>query len=90
MIQEIWENIQDFKARPKHREERKYNTGKARREAVGSWRDAALSRVWGLGWDPKVSGSATDCLADLGQIPAPPLPFLVQRARAIFYKYLPR
>ena len=50
MIQEIWENIQDFEARPKHREERKHNTGKARREAVGSWRDTALSRVWGLGW----------------------------------------
>lgn len=49
-----------------------------------------LSGARGQGRDPKVSGSATDCLADLGPAPAPLLPFLVQRDRAIFHKYLPR
>ena len=34
----------------------------------------ALSRVKGPGWVPKVSGSAADCLADLGPVPAPLLP----------------
>lgn len=77
-------------ASSKHRWGRKHKTGKVRCEAVGSWWNVALSGVRGLGWDPKVSGSAANCLADLGQIPAPPFLFLVQRTRAIFHKYLPR
>lgn len=34
----------------------------------------ALSRARGPGWVPRVSRSAEDCLADLGPMPAPPLP----------------
>lgn len=77
-------------ASSRHRRGRKHKTGKVRCEAVSSSRNVALSGGWGLGWDSKVSVSAANCLADLGQVPAPPLPFLVQRARAIFYKYLHR
>lgn len=72
MIQEIGRTSRISKS--KQREEGKHKAGKARCEAVGSWQAVALSRVWGLGWDPKLSRSAADCLADLGQVPAPPLP----------------
>lgn len=84
------DNIPDFKARLHPSTEEEENISKVRHEVAGSWWNAALSGVWGLSWDPEVFGSAADCLGDLGQVPALPLPFLVQRARPIFYKYLPR